>query len=1112
MATTVANFGIGLSMQSSGIVQPLHHAGAAIGSFSQQVSGLYLPASEASRGFGSLEDAMELLALRSIATETSLANLIHTTGRIAGASRTARTASQQNTVALQREAAAVTNISALRDRLIATLSRAPAGRPRLINTDADIQDIMRLRREIELVRNEHPVRREANRAVVRTGQIDTQVADLQARAQSTSAQMSGQSPELLRQANVLLQERAAIEAHLNSQLDETVSDAERIAQANAAINDVLTRRRGQIDAENAAHQQTLRMAEQQSRPQTLGNQRAEYAAITQEITDSEHAEMRLYSAAAQVGNTQQQNTSLAARATAETERRNGLMARQRQLQGDILTAEQQALTNRRTVGRLIESQNRAQLHARAMEAANPARRAELQQELAIRNEVNAKMRVFNAGLRESVRLQVMSVTEAQRLSAAYQQSAAQLARMNVQTQQASQGMGRMGFAMQNVGYGIEDAVSQFGTRGLAGAIGAASNNIAAMAMIFNSIKIQVGVSIGLALLQVAIQTGVFQKALVALGFTAEDTNKKSKDLAKTFDVLAESQVNLIDHQQSLNDLMDETSSVALANRLKGLRTEYAKLGVEQKRLQAQLLDETERGQSNKMGEELKGLKLLQLSSTSFSSIGPAEGGPVYAEESQEELDRAQRIIDLTAERAALNARINQRALDKEDTGRKILANEEQRRQTGEEMDKSDQRRLSVLREELVLLGKKNDLARTELGEAAKDPEVGQQNLAAIIAYKEESVRLDLRAARAKQELHDQIKNTADAERDYLQAKKDLQKAEAKAASPGAGRPSLEAEADEARDTISRLSSKKGGTGGFFGLGASDPVALSAEEEQVLAVSKRVLAAWRQHYQRVDGDKAKAQAAMEEADAIRTRQRQGLEGKQGELDLAVASQDDRGRVKVELNRELLRTKTELQRIETELQEQEGRGVQGGQDELTRQTSINKLLGEQATAQGKLNTLTKAGESAREKADKTLASLAGGLSKEIKKEQERARAAKDFREELERASELGMASHQVYERLTAFDTLNEKTDERDKLLKEKESLKKDLSERDKPATQQNAVEAGSAEAARIVADAILGGMNENENQPLIDAMLKNKEALDLIESAIRDIPVLNIQVAG
>ena len=29
-----------------------------------------------------------------------------------------------------------------------------------------------------------------------------------------------------------------------------------------------------------------------------------------------------------------------------------------------------------------------------------------------------------------------------------------------------------------------------------------------------------------------------------------------------------------------------------------------------------------------------------------------------------------------------------------------------------------------------------------------------------------------------------------------------------------------------------------------------------------------------------------------------------------------------------------------------------------------------------------------------------------------------------------------------------------------------------------------EAGSAEAARIVADAILGGMNEKENQPLID----------------------------
>ncbi|WP_460996867.1 hypothetical protein, partial [Staphylococcus aureus] len=60
----------------------------------------------------------------------------------------------------------------------------------------------------------------------------------------------------------------------------------------------------------------------------------------------------------------------------------------------------------------------------------------------------------------------------------------QLQGTNVAMQQGIGNVNRYGMAIQQLSYGLEDAATQFGTMGLAGAVRGASNNISAAAMAF----------------------------------------------------------------------------------------------------------------------------------------------------------------------------------------------------------------------------------------------------------------------------------------------------------------------------------------------------------------------------------------------------------------------------------------------------------------------------------------------------------------------------------------------------------------------------------------------------------------------------------------------------
>jgi len=212
--------------------------------------------------------------------------------------------------------------------------------------------------------------------------------------------------------------------------------------------------------------------------------------------------------------------------------------------------------------------------------------------------VTREKKEHRALLMESVALGKRSVREAEKLARTYDKIANKnLKKVNAGIDRVQKGTGRMNFAMQQFGFMIEDGASQMGTRGLAGAVGAMSNNLTAMVGVLakNPLTL-IGVSIGVAITQIMIQTGALEAAFEALGFGTEDLKKKNEELSKSYDLLAKSATQHLEQTKALQEIQNADNSESLKRNLDNVRFNLKKEGIllraEQKK--QQLIDDPKR--------------------------------------------------------------------------------------------------------------------------------------------------------------------------------------------------------------------------------------------------------------------------------------------------------------------------------------------------------------------------------------------------------------------------------------------------------------------------------------------------------------------------------------
>lgn len=134
----------------------------------------------------------------------------------------------------------------------------------------------------------------------------------------------------------------------------------------------------------------------------------------------------------------------------------------------------------------------------------------------------------------------------------YDKIAARARKANEENGKFTGSVNRSAFALQQLSFGLEDAASQFGTAGLAGAVRGASNNISAALMAFGP--------------QAAVLGSLGATALM-LGTNFLSAGKDAKELAKSVDTVSESLKTASELSRKLQSDMAAQRTVADTQRM-----------------------------------------------------------------------------------------------------------------------------------------------------------------------------------------------------------------------------------------------------------------------------------------------------------------------------------------------------------------------------------------------------------------------------------------------------------------------------------------------------------------------------------------------------------------
>jgi hypothetical protein len=594
---------------------------------------------------------------------------------------------QQITVAQDRESSEAERLQRASEQFNASIER----RRGLLN-----QEVQQHQESLDLIDRQDQLRRNPQSLAQLQGEFDRLTAEIERQI----GLENGFQNQLQRvamteeQANAIRAgEDAARRARLDmerQQLDLRrqildVTEAERVAGVEARDlaqqrlvdeRELLATRQQQIVAQNEA----IAAARSPARPESLAGMRAEFETVTQELKRQEQLQTQLNAKLAYAGDNEQRR----ARILEEDEVRNrailNLRDRQLRLAQGITAAEQEGLRAGERVARTLDRKV-VSLNAQARFA----------------HQMHEDEQEFVEMLQTQVRLQQISTEEAHRLLLVFQDiSGQQMTQMNQQIARGQAGMGRFGGAVQNLGYLIEDASSQFGTRGWVGAIQAGANNVSQIVLgVTNSIRAQVVSSVGIGLLQLAIQTGVFERAMNALGLSTVDYDKKLESLRDMLDSYADAQQNAIDHQRTLNDIMREETSEALTGRIEDLKRALEDLAIAERANELQLINERDERRLAAIPGELSDIKAAMAG----LNLIIAEGGMLDADSQAQLNDLYDQRKALMVEQNTLKARLSA-ADDKEgDTQKKLIEGDNKRLDIEDQIAAAQKARIERLKEE-----------------------------------------------------------------------------------------------------------------------------------------------------------------------------------------------------------------------------------------------------------------------------------------------------------------------------------------------------------------------------------------------------------------------------
>jgi len=278
-------------------------------------------------------------------------------------------------------------------------------------------------------------------------------------------------------------------------------------------------------------------------------------------------------------------------------------------------------------------------------------RAMLNPMVQMENRLADEAETFRTNMELAVRSGHLNVSQAQALTAEFQQQNRLLMQRAQQEQAGFLGMRRMGFAAQQLGYAVEDAASMYGTMGLAGAFRAAGNNLTAMAATAGPV---VGVTASIA------------SAVAAIGLHWWESKRASEAAAKSQDELLQIQERI---------LATEERMIRTTTRLNELRSTNSRGtfgGALNEQFQAAAAAEAKAAAELRMGPIRSAEARLAAISDRLNAMGPMPmaGGPMGGAGSA---DFQRRQNQYVAERVALIT--EQRNLEQDIVRLKQQANE-----------------------------------------------------------------------------------------------------------------------------------------------------------------------------------------------------------------------------------------------------------------------------------------------------------------------------------------------------------------------------------------------------------------------------------------------------
>jgi len=537
-------------------------------------------------GLGQLEHLVEVLGLRVLATSTQVSNLAQAMRKGSKGQKTFTRDTRATTKALSEQERTADTLGLTLGNLSrqAKTRSSRATRLQVIDGDGEISKLVRIRSEIREIAQERQRQQMAERA--RTG-IPADIAALEAKRSGAGGSRQIEIQEMI---SKLKSEQLQLGMQLRAMEDGSDSAASQIVYKQKEMNALIAQRQRMQSRHVKDYKTLLNMKQRDNllarqKPPSLAQHIVEWKSITGELNSSNTKIQRLNGLMAKVTGDEQRILRLEKERTAEITKRDALQRKHGDKTNEIERLKKlkdDAVSELR--GSVDAQKARGVMTADGLSPAAVNHR--------VSQQYTAELKKHEEILAKNVALGNLTVKQAQKQLATFKRiNTQQMTGMIKNQRQIAAGGGRMAYAMQNFGFMIEDGASQLGTRGLAGAVGAMSNNLTAMVSVLarNPMTL-IFTSVGVAVTQLLLQTGALEKAFAALGFAAKKNDKDMKSLTRTMEALSSAQRVAYQQTKKLAELRSGGSSQELRGQIKeeeqAHKEALAKMAIAEEKLQA----------------------------------------------------------------------------------------------------------------------------------------------------------------------------------------------------------------------------------------------------------------------------------------------------------------------------------------------------------------------------------------------------------------------------------------------------------------------------------------------------------------------------------------------